>query len=96
MACPHCHSTHTRPCQRTTKLGFKAFFCAECCRSFNERTGTAFNDYHLPSDILYLIILWRLRYKLGLRDIPKMPCTCGAAQVFAERGFRFTHEAVRD
>ena len=87
MACPHCHSTQTRPHQRTTKLGYKTFFCGDCRHSFNERTGTLFNDLHLPSDIVYLVVLWRLRYRLSLRDIPEM---------FAERGFRFTHEAVRD
>ena len=73
MACPHCNSTHTRPRQRTTKLGYKTFFCADCRRLFNERTGTVFNDCHLPSDIIYLVVLWRLRYKLSLRDIPEMP-----------------------
>ena len=30
---------------------------------------------------------WRLRYKLSLRDL---------AEMFLERGFEFTHEAVRD
>ena len=87
MACPHCESMQTRPRQRTTKLGDRTFFYVECRRSFNERTGTVFNDLHLPLDIIYLVVLWRLRYKLSLRDIPEM---------FAERGFRFTHEAARD
>jgi putative transposase len=31
--------------------------------------------------------LWRLRYKLSLRDV---------AEIFLERGFVFTHEAIRD
>lgn len=34
-----------------------------------------------------LVVLWRLRYKLSLRDLAKM---------FLIRGFEFTHEAVRD
>ena len=33
------------------------------------------------------MVLWQLRYKLSLRDL---------AEVFLERGFVFTHEAVRD
>ena len=33
------------------------------------------------------MVLWRLRYKLSLRDL---------AEMFLERGFVFTHEAVRD
>jgi putative transposase len=37
--------------------------------------------------VLFLVFLWRLRYKLSLRDI---------AEMFLERGFEFTHAAVRD
>ena len=33
------------------------------------------------------MVLWRLRYKLSLRDL---------AEMFLVRGFEFTHEAVRD
>jgi putative transposase len=34
-----------------------------------------------------MVVLWRLRYKLRLRDL---------AEMFLERGFVFSHEAVRD
>jgi putative transposase len=34
-----------------------------------------------------LVVLWRLRYKLSLRAV---------AELFLERGFAFTHEAVRE
>jgi len=34
-----------------------------------------------------LVVLWRLRYKLSLRDV---------AEMFLARGFVFTHETVRD
>jgi len=34
-----------------------------------------------------LVVLWRLRYKLSLRDL---------AEMFLARGFVFSHEAVRD
>jgi putative transposase len=52
-----------------------------------ERTGTPFNYLEYPTDIVLLVVLWRLRYKLSLRDL---------AEMFLERGFVFTHEAVRD
>jgi transposase-like protein len=58
-----------------------------CKRTFNERTGTPFNSLEYPTDIVLLVVLWRLRYKLSLRDL---------AEMFLERGFEFTHEAVRD
>jgi putative transposase len=37
--------------------------------------------------VICLVILWRLRYKLSLRDL---------AEMFLQRGLIFTHEAVRD
>jgi hypothetical protein len=58
-----------------------------CKRTFNERTGTPFNSLEYPTDIVLLVVLWRLRYKLSLRDL---------AEMFLERGLVFTHEAVRD
>ena len=38
------------------------------------------------SDVIVLVVLWRLRYKLSLRDLLEM---------FTVRGIVFSHEAVR-
>lgn len=54
---------------------------------FNERTGTPFNEVQCPTDLVMLVVLWRIRYKLSLRDLVEM---------FLVRGFEFTHETVRD
>jgi putative transposase len=54
---------------------------------FNERTGTPFNKVQFPTDIVLMVVLWRLRYKLSLRDLVEM---------FAVRGYAFSHETVRD
>ena len=54
---------------------------------FNERTGTPFNFLEYPTDVVLLVVLWRLRYKLSLRDL---------AEMFLERGLAFTHETVRE
>ncbi|CAA9564233.1 MAG: Integrase, catalytic region [uncultured Thermomicrobiales bacterium] len=40
-----------------------------------------------PTDLVLLVVLWRLRYKLSLRDL---------AEMFLARGFVFSHEAVRE
>ena len=40
-----------------------------------------------PTDIVLLVVLWRLHYKLSLRDL---------AEMFLTRGFIFTYEAVRE
>src|SRR4028118_461737 len=87
MACPNCASTTTNERSTRTQLGYRTFRCLRCRRIFNERSGTPFNYLTFPSDIVLQVILWRLRYKLSLRD---------GAEMFLERGFVFTHEAVRE
>ena len=86
MNCPHCASTATKEQTKKTSLGYRTFRCSDCKRTFNERTGTPFNFLEYPTDIVLLVVLWRLRYKLSLRDL---------AEMFLERGFVFTHEAFR-
>ena len=68
-------------------MSYRTFRCAASRRSFNERTGTPFYFLKYPTDIVLLIVLWQLRYKLSLRAL---------AEMFLERGFAFTHEAVRE
>ncbi len=87
MNCPHCASPTTKEQIKKTSLGYRTFRCSDCKRTFNERTGTPFNFLQYPTAIILLVVLWRLRYKLNLRDL---------AEMFLERGFEFTHEAVRD
>jgi len=87
VPCPHCAATATTEQPRRTALGYRTFHCRTCRRIFNERTGTAFNHLQYPTDLVLLVVLWRLRYKLSLRDL---------AEMFLERGFVFTHEAVRE
>jgi hypothetical protein len=72
---------------KRTHLGYRAFRCSWCRRQFNQRTGTPFNYLQFPTDIVLLVVMWRLRYKLSLRDL---------AEMFLERGFEFTHETLRE
>jgi len=67
-------------------LGYRTFFCRACHRHFNERTGSPFNDLQFPTDIVLLAVLWRLRYKLGFRDV---------AELLLQRGFEVSYETVR-
>src|SRR4051794_32960231 len=60
---------------------------AACGKQFNERSDTLLNRTQYPSDVIALVVLWRLRYKLSLRDLPEM---------FAVRGIVFSYEAVRE
>jgi putative transposase len=86
MTCPHCESTATTKRPDQTELRYCRFRCRDCRRGFNERTGTPFNRLQYPTDVVCLVVLWRFRYKLSLRDL---------AEMFLQRGLIFTHEAVR-
>jgi putative transposase len=87
MNCPHCASATTKNQTQKTTLGYCIFRCSACKHLFNERTGTPFNFLEYPTDVVLLVVLWRLRYKLSLRDL---------AEMFLDRGWEFTHEAVRE
>src|SRR4051812_8805535 len=64
MDCPHCHSSSTTEQEGRTVHGFRRFRCRECGRRYNERTGTVLNRVQVPTDIVFLVVFWRLRYKL--------------------------------
>src|SRR5215831_7206010 len=87
MTCPYCGAATIREQAQGTALGYRKFRCRACKRLFNERTGTPFNFLEYPTDIVLLVLVWRVRYKLSLRDL---------AEMFLTRSFAFTHEAVRD
>jgi len=87
VPCPHCAATPATEQLRRTALRYHIYRCVRCRRVFNERTGTPYNYLQYPTDLVLLVVLWRLRYKLSLRDL---------AEMFLARGFVFTHEAVRD
>jgi putative transposase len=87
VPCPHCAAAETAEQPRRTALGYRTFRCLACKRCFNERTGTPYNQLQHPTDLVLLVVLWRLRYKLSLRDL---------AEMFLVRGFVFSHEAVRE
>lgn len=87
MRCPHCSSTATIERSDRTAHGYRRFRCRGCGRQFNERTGSVLNRLQVPTDVAFLIVLWRLRLKVSLRDL---------AEILLLRGLAFSHEAVRD
>jgi putative transposase len=87
MNCPYCTCPTTKEQSKKTALGYRVFRCSACKRLFNEHTNTLFNYLEYPTDLVLLVVIFRLRYKLSLRDV---------AEMFLERGWVFTHEAVRD
>lgn len=55
--------------------------CRECGRQFNERTAGALNRTQYPSDRIALVVPWRLRYRLTLRDLSEMFLARGLVSV---------------
>ena len=82
MRCIRCGSQAVTERPECTAQGYRRFRCRSCGKQFNERTGTALNRAQYPSDVVALVVLWRLRYKLSLRDLVAM---------FALRGLVFSH-----
>src|ERR1700757_4558386 len=87
MDCIGCGSAAVSERSERTAQGYRRFRCRACGKQFNERSGSLLNRTNIPSDVIALVVLWRLPYKLSLRDLPEM---------FLIRGIVFSHEAVRD
>jgi putative transposase len=47
--------------QERTAQGYDRFRCRACGKQFNERSGTLLNRTQCPSDVVALVVLWRLR-----------------------------------
>ena len=86
MECVDCGSAEVAERRDRTAQGYRRFRCRACGRGFNERSSGVLNRAQYPSDVIALVVLWRLRYRLTLRDL---------AEMFLIRGIVFTHEAVR-
>jgi putative transposase len=55
-----------------TAQRYRRFRCRSCGKQFNERSAGSLNWAQYPSDVIALVVLWRLRFKLALRDLPEM------------------------
>jgi len=86
VTCPHCSSARIAARKRRTALGYRTFAWYDCRRTSNERTAGSFNHLQYPTDVVTMAVLWRLRYKLSLRDV---------AEMLVQRGFDVTHETIR-
>jgi putative transposase len=64
MNCPRCALPDAITLPKPTALGYLRFWCEHCERSFNERTETPFDFLEVPTDIMFQVVLWRVRYKL--------------------------------
>ena len=85
--CVDCGSVATSERGIRTAQGYRRFRCRDCGRQFNERSGGVLKRTQYPSDVIALVVLWRLRYRLTPQDLSEM---------FLQRGIVFSHETVRE
>jgi transposase-like protein len=86
MECITCGSRAIAERSDRTARGYRRFRCRDCGKQFNERSAGLLNRAQYPSDVIALVVFFRLRYKLSLRDL---------AEMFLLRGIEFSHETVR-
>jgi putative transposase len=82
MGCIGCGSAAVSEQSEHTARGYRRFRCRAGGKQFNERSAGFLNRTQYPSDVIALLMLWRRRYKLALRDLPEM---------FLIRGVVFSH-----
>jgi len=87
MRCIECGLAAVTQRPGRTAQGYRRFRCRACGQQFNERSSTVLNRAQVPSDVIAPVVLWRLRCKLALRDLPGM---------LALRGTVVSYEAVRE
>src|SRR3954466_893740 len=72
MDCVACGSAAVTERPERTAQGYRRFRCRNCGKQYNERSGGLLNHTQYPSDVIALVLLWRLRYRLTLRDLAEM------------------------
>ena len=87
MECVACGSAATSERQERTAQGYRRFRCRGCGGQFDERSDGVLNRTCLPSDVIALVVFFRLRPRLTLRDL---------SEILLLRGIEVSHEAVRD
>src|ERR1700689_1172249 len=72
MRCVACDSSAISERPERTTQGYCRFRCGTCGKQFNERSAGLLNRTQYPSDVVALVVLWRLRYELSLRDLAEI------------------------
>jgi transposase-like protein len=63
MGCIRCGSAAVSERSECTAQGYRRFRCRACDKQFNERSAGSLNRTQYPSDVIALVVFWRLRYK---------------------------------
>ena len=69
MNCPDCRSNNIREMKQATVLGYKRYQCRCCDRTYNERTGTGYNNIEYRTEVVMIAVFFYYRFKLSLDDV---------------------------
>ena len=81
MDCVACGSAAVTERPECTARGYRRFRCRECGKQYNERSGGLLNHTQYPSDVIALVVLWRLRYRLTCATWPRCFSSAGSSSV---------------
>ncbi len=87
MNCPHCKSATTRQCRSKTALGYQQYYCRDCHRQYNERTGSKMNYIEYPTEIVMLAVHYYYHFKVSLDDV---------VELMLMRGVSLSHQTVQN
>jgi len=87
MRCIHCNSTQVADLNDKTAHGYCQWRCCRCRKQFNERTGTPFNRVSYRTEIVVLVVYYRLRFKLSLDDV---------VEIMTTRNIEISHQTVQN
>ena len=61
MPCLDCGPAAVAERSELTAQGYRRFRCRECGKQFSERSAGLLSRTQYPSDVIALVVLWRLR-----------------------------------
>jgi hypothetical protein len=67
MRCIECGSSAVSERPERIVQDYRRFGCRVSGKQFNERNTGLLDRTQYPSDVIALVVLWRLRYRLSLR-----------------------------
>jgi len=72
MNCPQYQSKNTIKRKKKTVLGYLQSHCRDCCKQFNERSGTKFNFIEYPTKVVRMAVHYYYRFKVSLDDVAEL------------------------
>ena len=85
-ACPYCSTTKAHK-DGHDRAGKQRYRCSACQRSSTDRTGTPFENYRWPRDVIVMAVRWYFSYRLSAANVRNL---------LAERGLDVSRQTVAD